>query len=117
LLDHTLRKALFSIGTIIGKAILAIALVLLIYGAWFWWDMHRLRSFCGDLHVGTPVADIRGIAERHWISARYVHGNGVYDEKTHSWFLPIPAPSTMGDMVCAIHHNNGKVVSAEIWGP
>jgi hypothetical protein len=31
--------------------------------------------------------------------------------------LLVPAHATMGDMVCAIHHDTQPVTSESVWGP
>jgi len=98
---------------------LAIALVVPGYVAWTFWDMHRLRSFCNEVHPGTPVKEISLIATRRGIDRRWLEreGNGIFDDSTKTWGLMIPAPSQMGDMACSIKHNGVVVTAAEVIGP
>jgi hypothetical protein len=82
-----------------------------------WWDMHRLRAFCLDVHPGTVVTSISAMAQTHGLDEGQLRHHDIYDDHAGSWQLLVPAPSTMGDMVCAIHHDKNLVLSAAIEGP
>ena len=98
-----------------GSVILLGALVF--YPARTYWDMQRLRRMCGEIHSGAPVASIRLTVTKYGLERYLINDQGVYDDRTQSWNIPIPAPSTMGDMACFIHHNGSVVLSTEVVGP
>ena len=85
---------------------------LLVYLAWYWWDMRQLRAFCADIHVGTPVAQVQQIADRHGISKRWLNGDGAFNDKTGQWSFYVPSAASVGANVFAIHHDKLTVVSA-----
>ena len=85
--------------------------------AWPQWDMHRLRSFCGDVRPGTPVSELVNVASDHWVDTRWLSRKGITDKRTNLEQIFVPAESQMGDMVCSIKHDGTKVISAEVWGP
>lgn len=99
------------------KLCVLMVLLVWIFGGWLWWDMRRVRAFCDEVKPGTLVASLPEIASRHGVDSKWFKSPGVYDEKAGDWFLPIPAPSTMGDMICAIHHDQTLVKSAATSGP
>ena len=103
----------------LGVAGAAFALAVPGYVAWTMWDMHRLRSFCAEIHPGTTVKDIGDISKRHSIDRRWLdrEGTGAFDDRSKNWRLMIPAPSQMGDMACSIEHNGAIVISAVVIGP
>ena len=86
----------------------------LIYLAYYWWDMRQLTAFCGDVKAGTPVSQLSQIANRHGIRSSWLKGDGVFDEEANRWTLYVPAASSVGANVCAIHHNKETVISTEI---
>jgi hypothetical protein len=108
-----------SVASNAAKIVLAIGGVLValfaVYGTWLWWDIHRVRSFCQEIHVGMPLAALPQLAEKHSIAAHWIR-KGVYDDSARSWVFFVPVEATMGDMVCAIHHNNASVLSFEFYG-
>lgn len=112
-----MTSALFAVMRGIGKLAAAVLLAMLLIGGWTWWDMRRLRSFCEDIHTGMSLAMLPGIAEQHGIHRGCLERGGIYDERTRDWVLLVPAAFTMGDLVCAIHHDKVSVVSAKAWGP
>ena len=100
-----------------GLAIAAIFLSPIIaYIAWAWWDVARLEGFCADIHPGTPFSSIATIAEKHRIGPRLIR-EGWADKNDRSLLLAVPASSTMGDTLCAIHYDRDtrSVTTAEMW--
>lgn len=110
LLD-TLRK----VATGLAKLAAVILLLLTIGGAWTFWDVRRVRAFCADVQPGLLLSQLAPIAKRHWVGRGLIEKQGTFDEKTKDWVFFVPAPSTMGDVVCAIHHDKVSVVSAALW--
>ena len=100
-----------------AKLILAVVLLVGAVGGWAWWDMHRLTAFCQSLQPRVLVVDLPRIAMRAGLDGRWLQHDGVFDDRTNSWVVFMPAKSTMWDMVCAIHHNRSVVISAQVWGP
>lgn len=94
----------------------ALVLLLLLGTAWIWWDVHSLRTFCDEVRPGLPLAALAGVAQRHGVAPRWVGRQGVFDAQSKDWVLFVPATSTMGDVVCAIHHDKAVVVGAKLWG-
>ena len=107
----TLRRRLVLFGSVVLLG------ALLSYPAWTFWDMHRLRQMCGEIRPGAPVASIRRTVTKYGYERYLINDQGVFDERTGSWNIPIPAPSTMGDMACFIRHNGSVVLATEVVGP
>ena len=99
-----------------ARLVAALILVFFAYGAFVWWDMHEVESFCKEIKVGAPLSILAQLADRYRIDKKVV-SDGIFDEKTKSWVLYVPAGTTMGEFGCSIHHNNSVVVSAETYGP
>jgi hypothetical protein len=103
-----------------GRRILKIALVvglpIAVYAIWSWRDVASLEKFCADIRPGTEFSSLRTIAEVNGIDPRYIR-TGIRDNQRNRLFLAVPARSTMGHTVCAIHYNQEKqiVISAEMW--
>jgi hypothetical protein len=88
--------------------------IFILYLAYFWWDMGHLRAFCAELRPGTPISQLYSIAQKHGVNTYLLKGDGAYSERTGQWTHYIPATSSVGANVCAIHHNKVTVISAEI---
>ncbi len=86
---------------------------LLLYAAWMLWDVHKVKAFCDDVRPGAPLATLAPLAARHGIAAHWIN-RGVFDDKAHDRVMFVPAGTTLGDLVCAVHHDDTSVVSAEI---
>jgi hypothetical protein len=112
-----LRDILWRTIKAFGQVVGVLALLFGLVAGWAWWDMHQLRAFCREVRPGVPVSRLPEIAEDHGIERRWVDRHGIADEKAGDWFLPVPAASTMGEVVCAIHHDKTVVRSAAIRGP
>lgn len=84
---------------------------LLVYLAWYWWDMRQLRAFCEEVRVGTPVSQLPQIADRYGINRKWLKSNGVFNEKTNQWSFYVPSTASVGANVCAIRHNKETVIS------
>ena len=103
-----------------GRRILKIALAMgfpiAVYAIWSGRDVARLEKFCADVRPGAVFSSLRAIAEADGIDPRYIR-SGIRDAERNSLFLAVPARSTMGETVCAIHYDQEKqvVISAEIW--
>ena len=97
----------------VGGALVLLASPLLLYGAWMWWDIHKVTSFCQDVHPGALLTTLPQLAAEHGISRHWI-ANGIFDEKQKDWVFFVPAGSTMGDVACSIHHNKVAVVSVQM---
>jgi hypothetical protein len=98
------------------KVFAALAAIVLAYGAWIWWDVRQVRSFCHDVVPGIAISQIPVVASRHGVNTHWQEGHGIYFKSTNDWYLSVWAVSTFGDITCAIHHNNVSVVSAAMEG-
>ena len=96
----------------IGKLLLVVFLLIFLFGGWVLWDIHRVRSFCAEVQPGMPISVLLQIADKHGIGKRWIVLPGVFDERENNWFIAVPAISSMGDVVCAIHHDKVNVLSA-----
>lgn len=85
---------------------------LLVYLAWYWWDMKQLQAFCEEVHTGTPVSRLLPIADRYGISKKWLKGDGEFNDKTNQWSFYVPSAASAGSNVCAIHHDKVTVISA-----
>lgn len=100
----------------IARIAKALVLLLLLGAAWIWWDVHRLRAFCDEVHAGLPLSTLAEVAQRHSVAPRWVARQGVFDAQSKDWVMFVPAASTMGDVVCAIHHDRAVVVGRSCGG-
>jgi len=103
-----------TLARFLAKAALVLVAWFLIYLAYYWWDMRRLRAFCDDVKVGTPVSSLITIADQHGVEKHWLEGKGVFDETRNEGVLYVPAASTIGEVACALHHNGLTVTSAKI---
>lgn len=96
------------------SAILIAIFIALIAGSLFYmrWEIQHLDAFCNDLKPGTPVSQIPQLAEKHGILGSLPR-RALEDKERNEWILLVPAVTTMGDVMCVVHHNNVVVVSAK----
>jgi hypothetical protein len=87
----------------LAQFLILLALSICAYVGWIQWEVHKMKSFCGDVRPGTPIAGLRAIADRHGVNLD--KDESVYDESSKDWFLPVPVVPTFGDVICAIHHD------------
>ena len=111
------QAAGLALAVLVGVLLLALAA----YIGYVVWDEHRLRSICSKMVPGMTVADARKIVEDGGLGGwvRPMAGSnvpGVFDEKTKTWFFAVPAPTTVGDLVCGVTHDGRVVLSAEVLG-
>ncbi|MEJ0084406.1 MAG: hypothetical protein WDO72_01880 [Pseudomonadota bacterium] len=105
----TVRPSLVVLGTIF-------VLPMAVYSIYFVWDTHRLRSFCGELRPGTPVAQVAQIAARHGVDQKSIIDSRKFSADAKDQRMIAVAPSTMGEMGCDIKLNGAEVVSAILSG-
>jgi hypothetical protein len=98
----------------VAQSLFFVALTFFAYVGWLQWEVHKMKSFCGDVRPGTPVADLRAIADRHGVNLG--KHEGIYDESSKDWFLLVPVVPTFGDVICSIHHDKTVVRSAAMEG-
>jgi len=103
-----------SVAIKLIKAIGFLLAAFLIYLAYYWWDMRQLKSFCDDVKAGTPVSELRQIAEQHGINLRWINGDGILNQDKTEWSYYVPSTASAGANVCAIHHNKSTVISSVI---
>jgi len=121
--EHGARLTSIFVRGLTGflKAVTAVLLVFgLIIGsylAWMFWEVHSLRSLCGDVRPGMAMTDLPKFVTQYGFNRRWGE-RGIQDGEGPWYILFVPASSTMGDVVCAIRYDNEKhvVTSAEMWG-
>ncbi len=114
-----LKALMNAFGTLaIGVATLVGAfLVLCTLGmGLIFWDVHSIKAFCAEVQPGLSLSQLASIADRHWVGSPSVERPGIFDEQTRDWVFFVPASLTLGDIVCAIHHDKVSVKSAVLWG-
>ncbi len=105
-----LRKLLLAIGV-------WIVLLFVAYGVFAWWDIHRVREFCGEIKAGQPLSALPALAARHWLPERRVTSRIEDDDHPGNWISYMPVSATMGDDVCEIRSDDRKlIISAEMRG-
>ncbi|GAB4087629.1 hypothetical protein GCM10028785_02980 [Hydrogenophaga soli] len=112
-----MKPTLTSLAKTATRWLLALLLLSLALGGWVGWDMHCVRTFCDHVQPGMPMTELVALAEQHGLDRRRVQDRGVPDDQSKDWVLLVPVQATMGDMVCAIHHDQEQVSSATVWGP
>jgi hypothetical protein len=106
-MSPALRKA----ATILG----VLAALFAAFLGWAQWTVHKVHVFCGEVHAGMPVSSLPDLAVKHGINPMWAKG-GYRGQGDPDWLLAVPAEGTMGDTVCAIHHDQKVVVSARMMG-
>ncbi len=106
-----MSPSLIKTAKIVGfLVVLVVAFV-----GWAQWTVHKVHAFCGEVHAGMQVSSLPELAVKHGINPMYAKG-GYRGQGDPDWFIAVPAEGTMGDTVCAIHHNQKVVVSARMSG-
>ena len=90
-------------------------LIFIIYPLSFWYDLHKIESFCSSLSKETKVVNLLNIATDFGVESK--HGartlkNGLKnDDGTYTAF--VVSMFTMGEQGCTIKHNGNTVITAE----
>jgi hypothetical protein len=103
-------------------AIAILALPVVAYVGYSLWDIHRLERMCSKIQPGVTLAEARDIVTRaglgqYFRKAEKASPPGVFDQRSGLWEIAIPAPTTIGDMVCFISHDGRTVKAAQVYGP
>ena len=122
-LNFTVRRHFFMRWLRVVLLILAVvALPVVAYVGYSFWDMHRLETMCSEIHAGATLAEARDIVTKAGLGQyfRTLKGSstpGIFDERSGLWEIAIPAPTTIGDMVCFISHDGKVVKETKVYGP
>ena len=100
------------------SGLLALLLVLGLYVLWMGYDVGRLRALCNAIQPGQTLTEVAGQVKQTGFDAPALRGGVATggtdaDQRT----LLIPAPATMGETVCKIDVQDGRVLSARMNGP
>lgn len=95
------------------KTMTIIVLLFGSYIAWHWYDVSSLQSFCGAVQMGGAKSELNALANESGIDTRYTNRDGVLAESGEEVLL-VPAPSSIGEIVCLIKIKDGVVVSANM---
>ena len=96
-----------------AQLFVALAAVFYIYLGWWWWEGRQLQSLCAEANEGAPVASLPELVEKYGFSRSWVK-HGLPERDGRTWVVYVPSSATMGDVTCAIHYNETKVVSARM---
>jgi hypothetical protein len=105
-----------AVRLLILSPLLVFVGAIVFYPCFIFWDIHRVRQVCAVLTPGSPVADIRRIVTHYSLGQYLLGDDGLFDEKTKTWNIFIPAGTTLGDVTCAIEHNRKVVVRTLVLG-
>jgi hypothetical protein len=61
-----------TIKIAIGVAALIAAAVVVVPLGWMTWRDHKVRAFCGDIHVGMSIAALLDLEKNHGIDPSYL---------------------------------------------
>ena len=95
------------------KIVVAVASPFGLFAVWMFWDVHKVTSFCEDVHPGALLTALPQLAVQHGINPHWMD-RSVSDGQQGDWVFFVPAGSTLGDYSCAVHHNKLAVISAKI---
>jgi hypothetical protein len=93
------------------KFIAVMISLLFIYSVWIWWDVRQLKELCSDVPVGMAVSALPALVESHGYKRHWVEF-GVHGKTPQDRMMYVPSAATVGEVVCAIHANEGVIVSA-----
>ena len=109
-----MKDVFLALVRAVTKVLGVLAVVCVLYGAWAFWSIHKVKAFCGDVKPGIEVTSLPGIAARHGIEKHWLNGKGVFSASDNNWFVPVPAEAAMGDVSCDIRHDGKQVLSAQM---
>ena len=98
----------------------ALAVCVLAVGGYAWWvqrDTGRLRALCDALQPGLSLDEVSVLVKSAGFSAPSLRRGGVADGPHGERLVLVPAPSTMGETVCLIRVQAGRVLAAHMQGP
>ncbi len=98
----------------------ALAACVLVVGGYAWWiqrDIGRLRALCETLQPGLGLDEVNARVEGAGFSAPSLRRGGLADGPHGERVVLVPAPSTMGETVCLIRLQAGRVLAAHMRGP
>jgi len=111
--QNLLPRFLSHIALSSAQLVVAVVAVFGIYLGWMWWEGRQLQSLCAEANEGVPVAALPALAEKYGFDRRWVE-HGIRDKDGLGGVTYVPSSSTMGDVVCAIHFNESRVLSARM---
>jgi hypothetical protein len=102
-----------KLARMLGKLLTAVAVLVGGSIAYFAIGSQGVRSFCADVAPGMPVSRLPSLAAAHGVQLR----PAGFDPTQNVWMINVPVAVTIGDLVCAIRHDNQVVISAAMEGP
>jgi hypothetical protein len=80
------------------------------------WRDHAVRSFCREVRVGMPVADLIELERRHWIDSSYlVLFTGIdFEHQAQMAQLTFRSHMLDPDFECAVTQNGVKVTETAL---
>ena len=86
-----------------------------IYPLAFWYDLHKIESFCGTLSTETKVENLIQIAKNYGVESKHLEKplkNGLKG-RDGLYVLFVASAFTMGDTSCDIKHNGKNIITAK----
>jgi hypothetical protein len=97
----------------VANLIIFFILAIVFYGAWSRWDVGNLKTFCSEIKPGDPLSGLPELAKSYHLNSRWITKGGVFNKSSNTWINYLPAESTMGEIACAIEHDNVVVISSK----
>jgi hypothetical protein len=107
---------------VILVAVALLGLLVVAYIGYCFWDIHRIEGMCSEIRAGTTLTEARAIVTRaglgkYFLTLRGASAPGIFEERSGTWVIVIPAPTTVGDIACVISHDGRIVKAAKVYGP
>lgn len=110
---RTPRRFLSYILLSSGQLIVALVAVFSVYLGWMWWESRQLASLCAEANEGVAVSALPALAEKYGFARHWVE-HGIREGKGSGWVTYVPSSSTIGEVACAIHYNDMRVLWARV---
>ncbi len=111
--NRTLRRFLSYFLLSSAQLIVAWVAVFSLYVGWMWWEGRQLKSLCAEANEGVAVSALPALAEKYGFGRRWVE-HGIHEKNGVGWVAYVPSSATMGEVACAIHYNETKVLRARV---
>jgi len=97
------------------KVVACIVAPLALFIAWMQWETHKVASFCGAVHAGTPLASLKQLADDYGVDGHWIN-KSIVDERTKDRVFFVPVAATIGEVACAVHHDGVVAKSSHMVG-
>jgi hypothetical protein len=103
---------------VVGVVAVLVAAIALPLG-WMTWRDHKVRAFCGDIHVGMSISALLDLEHRHGIDGTYLfpfrrdNPNHIRQQDIQDLTFIGSSPGDP-NLECSVQHNGSIVTAAKL---